>query len=104
MELSQRSEPSNNFGDGTSIAFELVGTPAIFGVMGYGLDRWIGTTPLFTIVLTLVALATVAGLTIWRYNAEMRRADTARRAHREGTAPRPARWERPGSGMTEAAS
>jgi F0F1-type ATP synthase assembly protein I len=107
VELSQRSEPSNNYGDGMSIAFELVGTPAIFGVMGYGLDRWLGTTPLFTILLALVALGTVAGLTIWRYNAEIRRADTARRAERDGRAPRPARWERHearDTGITEVAS
>jgi F0F1-type ATP synthase assembly protein I len=94
VELSQRSEPSNNYGDGMSIAFELVGTPAIFGVMGFGLDRWLGTTPLFTIGLTLIALATVAGLTIWRYNAEMARADSARRTARHGRAPRTARWDR----------
>lgn len=103
MELSQRSEPSNNYGDGMSIAFELVGTPAIVGVLGFGLDRWLGTTPVFTVVLTLVALATVAGLTIWRYNGEMRRADAERRATRAGTGPRPARWERD-SGVSGAAS
>lgn len=103
MELSQRSEPSNNYGDGMSIAFELVGTPAIVGGLGFLLDRWLGTTPLFTIVLTLVALATVAGLTIWRYNGEMRRADAERRAQREGRGPRPARWDR-GPGVSGAAS
>lgn len=100
MELSQRSEPSNNYGDGLSIAFELVGTPAIVGLLGFALDRWLGTTPLFTIVLTLVALATVAGLTIWRYNAEIRRADAARRAARAERSPAPARWERRATGAT----
>lgn len=103
MELSQRSEPSNNHGDGLSIAFELVGTPGIFGLMGFGLDRWIGTTPLFTIGLTLVALATVASLTIWRYNAEIARADSARRAARTARGPRPARWDRRDAGIGEAA-
>lgn len=103
MELSQRSEPSNNYGDGMSIAFELVGTPAIVGGLGFLLDRWLGTTPIFTVALTLVALATVAGLTIWRYNAEMQRADTARRTERDGRPTAPARWERR-DGVTEAAS
>lgn len=104
MELSQRSEPSNNYGDGMSIAFELVGTPAIVGGLGYLLDRWLGTTPVFTVALTLVALATVAGLTIWRYNAEIQRADTERRTARTGRGPRPARWERPDAAATEVAS
>lgn len=34
-------------------AFELVMTPAIFGFLGYLLDRAIGVTPLFTLVLSL---------------------------------------------------
>lgn len=98
MELSQRSEPSNNYGDGLSIAFELVGTPAIFGLFGYGLDRWLGTTPIFTVTFVLVVLATVGSLTIWRYNAEIQRADEERRAARAERAPAPARWERRATG------
>jgi F0F1-type ATP synthase assembly protein I len=43
-------------GDGLSRAFELAVTPALFGALGYGLDRWIGVLPVFTIVFVLVAL------------------------------------------------
>lgn len=107
MELSQRSEPSNNYGDGLSIAFELVATPALFGFLGFGLDHWLGFTPLFTIALTLISLATVIGLTIWRYDAEMHRADSARRERAAARPRRAARWERSREsqlGHTEVAS
>jgi F0F1-type ATP synthase assembly protein I len=43
-------------GDGLSRAFELAVTPALFGALGYALDRWIGVLPVFTIVFVLVAL------------------------------------------------
>ena len=67
------SDVQNGFGDGLAKAFELVLTPAILGLAGFGLDRWLGVTPLFTIVLTLWALAVVGYLTWYRYEAEMRR-------------------------------
>jgi len=49
----------NGFGDGLAKAFELVLTPALFGLAGFGLDRWLGLTPLLTIVLTVWALCVV---------------------------------------------
>ena len=92
---AQPSEPTNTYGDGLSIAFELVATPSIFGLIGFGLDRWLGTGPLFVLLLSGLALATVIGLTIWRYGAEMERHDLERRAVRASRGPRTARWERP---------
>ena len=65
----------NGFGDGLARAFELAVTPAIFGLIGYGLDRWIGIVPVLTITLTLVALV-VKGYLMWlEYDAAMRRHD-----------------------------
>jgi hypothetical protein len=46
----------NTFGQGFSRAFELAVTPALFGLLGYGLDQWLGTLPVFTAILSLVAL------------------------------------------------
>ncbi len=37
-------------------AFELVMTPAIFGFLGYLLDRVLGVVPLFTLVLSLAVV------------------------------------------------
>jgi F0F1-type ATP synthase assembly protein I len=89
----QPSQPSKTYGDGLSIAFELVATPAIVGVIGFGIDRWLGTGPLFTIALSLLAVGTVVGLTVWRYGMEMARVEGERRAARAAAGRRPARWE-----------
>ena len=47
---------------GFTAAFELVATPALFGLIGYFIDRWLGTGPWFMIVLTVV----VAAYEIWK--------------------------------------
>lgn len=93
MTVQPQRQPNPNFGDGLSIAFELVATPAVFGAMGFGLDRWLGTTPIFTIAVSVVVFATVVGLTLWRYGQEMDRVDAERRAARATAGRRPARWE-----------
>jgi hypothetical protein len=66
------TEVQNGFGDGLAKAFELVLTPAIFGLGGFALDRWLGLTPLFTVLLTIWALGAVSYMTWFRYDAEMR--------------------------------
>lgn len=71
MDASQRRETNKGFGDGLQQAFELVMTPAIFGVLGYVLDRWIGTVPLFTVLFTLGVLGYEAWRLIVAYGAEM---------------------------------
>ena len=72
MDLRARRELNNGFGDALSRAFELAVTPAIFGVLGWFLDRWVGTTPLFTIMFTLFAVAGVGYMTWFRYEEEMK--------------------------------
>jgi hypothetical protein len=72
VELHERREVQHGFGDGLAKAFELVLTPAIFGVAGLGLDRWLGLTPLLTVLLTVWALCGVCYMTWFRYDAEMR--------------------------------
>lgn len=93
MDHAQRSQPTEPERDGLTIAFELVFTPAVVGAGGYLLDRWLGTSPIFTIALTLVALVTVVSLTIWRYNNEIHHLDAERRAAQAARGPGRARWE-----------
>jgi hypothetical protein len=77
VDLRDRRDLYNGFGDGLARAFELAVTPAIFGVIGYGLDRWIGIVPVFTIVFALVTLC-VKGYLMWLdYEQAMRRHDEA---------------------------
>ena len=73
MEIHERQEVQNGFGDGLAKAFELVLTPAILGLAGFGLDRWLGLTPLLTILFTVWALGAVSYMTWFRYESEMRR-------------------------------
>jgi F0F1-type ATP synthase assembly protein I len=72
MELGERRELTNGFGNSLSRAFELALTPAIFAGIGWLIDGRLGTRPLFTIVLFLV----VVSYLIWKmfkgYDADMR--------------------------------
>lgn len=71
MDLRDRQDLYNGFGDGLSRAFELALTPAVFGGLGFLVDSWAGTTPIFTIVFLVVAVAGVGYMTWHRYETEM---------------------------------
>lgn len=62
----------NGFGDGLSRAFEIALTPAIFGGLGFVVDRMTGTVPVFTIGLLLFALVGMFARTWFAYDAQMR--------------------------------
>jgi F0F1-type ATP synthase assembly protein I len=72
LDLRDRRDLYNGFGNGLSRAFELALTPAIFSGIGWAVDRVLGTTPLFMILLLLLAVAGVGYMTWFRYEAEMR--------------------------------
>lgn len=72
MDLRERRELNNGFGEALSRAFELAATPAIFAGLGWLLDRWLGTSPLFLIILFLFAVAGVGYMTWFKYEAEMK--------------------------------
>ena len=73
LNLSERRELNNGFGEALSRAFEIAVTPAIFGVAGYFLDRWLGVVPLFTLVFSLFVLSYMF-FKFWRlYEEDMTR-------------------------------
>lgn len=76
MDLRDRQDLYNGFGNGLSRAFELALTPAIFSGLGWLVDRWLGTTPLFMIVFLLFAVAGVGYMSWFRYEADMRRRES----------------------------
>lgn len=84
MDRSYRRELNNGFGDALSNAFELAVTPAIFGVLGYFIDRALGLVPVFTLVFSLFVL----GYMFWKfwrqYEVEMTRQEEALRVGRSG--------------------
>ena len=47
-------------------------TPAIIGGLGYLLDRWLGLTPVLTIIFFLVAMAGVTARMYYAYDAQMK--------------------------------
>jgi F0F1-type ATP synthase assembly protein I len=58
----ERCEIYNGAGDAWSRAVELTATPLIFGFLGYRLDLWIGTLPVFTVVFSAFCL----GYSVWK--------------------------------------
>ncbi len=63
MELRDRQDLNNGFGNALSRAVEIVVTPMIFGFFGYLLDGRLGTRPAFMLVLFLLVL----GYTLWKH-------------------------------------
>jgi F0F1-type ATP synthase assembly protein I len=88
MDLNERRELNNGFGEALARAFELTVTPVIFGFFGWLLDGRLGTRPLFM----LLFFAFVMGYEFWKhymaYDAEMKRHEQqlpgARAREREG--------------------
>ncbi|MFQ5557730.1 MAG: AtpZ/AtpI family protein [Acidimicrobiales bacterium] len=72
MDRREQRELREGGGDALSASFEMIATPAVFGFLGWLLDREIGTFPVFTLVLAAVVLA----YEIWRlYSAYAARMD-----------------------------
>jgi F0F1-type ATP synthase assembly protein I len=62
VELRDRQDLNNGFGNALSRAVELAVTPMIFGFLGYLLDGKLGTRPLFM----LVFFVGVLGYVFWK--------------------------------------
>lgn len=73
MDLRSRRETYNGFGEALARGFEFAATPAIFGGIGWVLDRTLGTAPLFFLLLILFGF-TGMFVRMWLgYDTEMRR-------------------------------
>ncbi len=75
--LGAKGELYRTFGNSYTRAFELAFTPALFGLMGYGLDRWLGIVPVFTLALGLVAFLTLLLQTWAGYVEQMKSLENA---------------------------
>ena len=65
MDLSERRELNNGFGNALTRACELVVTPMIVGFLGFLLDGRLGTRPLFMLVFFGFAF----GYVVWKQYA-----------------------------------
>jgi F0F1-type ATP synthase assembly protein I len=62
VDLRDRRELNNGFGNALTVAVELTVTPMIFGFFGYLLDGRLGTRPVFMLVFFLFVL----GYVVWK--------------------------------------
>ena len=76
---SLASGSSDSLGRGMDMALTL----AVFLALGWLLDSWLGTTPLFMIVLTVVSAAGQFLRMKYTYDAQMERLEAERRAGRQ---------------------
>ena len=72
-----RGELYRNFGDGFTRAVELAITPVIFGALGYGLDGWLGTRPIFLTIFFLLAIVGMLLRTWYGYDYRMQALEQA---------------------------
>ncbi len=70
-DLQSKRELNRGFASATSRGFEFVVTIAIFTGLGWLLDRWLGTAPLFIIVFTVLAFVGNFARMWYSYDAAM---------------------------------
>lgn len=66
---ADRRQPAKGYGQGARVLAELIGAPIGGGILGWVLDRWLGTTPWIMLVL-LVLSVVVAFRNIYRISKE----------------------------------
>ena len=70
MDVSQRRELSEQM-HRTTGGFELVFSPLLLALVGYGLDRLLGTLPVLTILFAVVGLTGAVVKLYFTYRHEM---------------------------------
>jgi F0F1-type ATP synthase assembly protein I len=87
-------DPYRQMDDGWSRAMELALTPLAAGGVGYLFDRLIGTVPLITIIMVVLAVAATFVKMYYTYDAQMKAHDAdspwgRARAHADRAAGQP---------------
>ena len=78
VDTSQRRELNKGLGDGFTLAFELVLAPAIFALIGLLIDRALGTTALFAVLLGFLGLVGAVARAYYTYAEQMRQQEEGR--------------------------
>lgn len=77
FDLQAQRDMNRGFGDGLTRAVELALTPLVFGLIGYGIDRLAGTSPIFAVVLAAFGLLGMVARFWYGYDQEMRTHESA---------------------------
>lgn len=86
MDERERRELRDGAGDAFSAAFEMIVTPALFGLLGWFIDSRLGLFPIVTLVLVAVTLTYEVWKLYSQYNEQMDKALEERRAGYHGGA------------------
>ena len=70
MAVSQKRELTQQMGRTTG-GYELVLSPLLLALIGYGIDRLLGTVPLFTIILAVLGIVGAVTKIYFQYRTEM---------------------------------
>ena len=70
MKVSQRRELTQQMGRTTG-GYELVFSPLLLALIGYGLDRLFGTLPILTVVFAVLGLLGAVTKMYYSYRSEM---------------------------------
>jgi F0F1-type ATP synthase assembly protein I len=71
VELGDRHATYQGFGDAFALSAELVMTPLLFALGGYGLDRLFGTGPVLAFVLGFIGLFGAVAHVYYDYRARI---------------------------------
>jgi hypothetical protein len=71
-DLAAQRQINRGYDDGLARAIEFVLTPLVLGAIGFGLDAWLGTRPLFTISLGVLGVVGIFVKMWLGYDREMR--------------------------------
>jgi Putative F0F1-ATPase subunit Ca2+/Mg2+ transporter len=77
VDLNDKRALYNGFGDTLAKGVEFALTPAIFGFLGYLLDRAVGTLPVFLILFTIVCVVGMFIRSWYAYDAQMKEHEAA---------------------------
>jgi F0F1-type ATP synthase assembly protein I len=77
--VPQQPQANSAVGDALASAFEFAATVAIFVALGFGLDWWFGTTPIFLLSLTIFVLIGQTVRLWFHFGAEIEKHEEARR-------------------------
>ena len=80
IRTTTRPRRDDSLGQGMDIAL----TVALFFGIGFFLDRWLGTTPLFMIAMTMLAAVGFFAKFKYQYDARMEQLEAERRATARG--------------------
>ncbi len=71
FDLSAKRELNNGFGNALSTAVELAVTPALMALVGWQVDRWLGTFPFVFLFFFVFTIGYVSWREYHRYTARM---------------------------------